>query len=115
MFKGYPHYIRKKLLLIFFKKNENTIKPPRKYWRRICYHIMIHPVFDIFINCAVLLNCVPIGLEIGLTPRTGSDLGTGLIITNTFFFLIYFFEFVIKIYGYSWIYICKDGFKTYFS
>lgn len=113
MFQGFVHHARKKLLQLFFKKHGTDFKPPRKYLRRIAYRIIMHPAFDHCINVAILLNVIPIAIELSsknLTPGQERWLKAA----NTFFFLIYLLEFWLKICGYSWIYICKHGFRTYF-
>jgi sodium/hydrogen exchanger 10/11 len=100
--------------------NRMNIRQPRKYHRRVCYHIVRRKHFEIIMYCVVLLNMVLIIINItyySIGHHTGKNetfLVLYLILTFVFY-VIYLGEFFLRIMAYSWIRLWRDGFGTYFK
>ncbi|RZC27680.1 cNMP binding, Na H Exchanger, and/or Ion trans domain containing protein, partial [Asbolus verrucosus] len=116
----FKRFVRKRVSELSRKKEE-VCRPPRKYWRRVCYHILKSKVFTIFIfliTCfvvVVLLIDLIIQLkkkDYEINEKKKIDF---FIIVEILSIIVYCFEFVVKIMAFSHTYICKDGFATYFK
>jgi sodium/hydrogen exchanger 10/11 len=99
------------------KNKTDRIKPPRKPWRLWCYRVVTHNVFSICMNVVVLFNMIQVVYHVGTaTKRKKFYMTYYLMVTcNLFFFTLYLIEFWLKVFAYSWIYICKHGIPTYFK
>lgn len=113
--QGFMHYARRKLLVQFFKNTNSPVKPPRRYWRKICYNIVTNTVFELLLHFCVVVHTILTCFELLNPPARNSDFSIVIIVTNVSSFLIFFMEFVLKILAFSWVYICKHGFKAYFT
>lgn len=95
-----------------FQTKGNDYRPPKKKWRAYCYHLIHHKAFYIFalllIMCNFTLNILYI-LQEEFLGQVVEEIFGGL------FILTYLIEFILKIFGYSWMYILRDGFGTYFK
>lgn len=78
---------------------------------------MTHNVFSICMNVVVLFNMIQVVYHVGTaTKRKKFYMTYYLMVTcNLFFFTLYLIEFWLKVFAYSWIYICKHGIPTYFK
>jgi hypothetical protein len=93
------------------KSKDGHFKLPRKTWRLWCYRIVNHFIFSTFIYCMVLLNMIEVVCHFGSVADSSFLIVNG----NSFFFLVYLAEFWLKVFSYSWIYVCKHGMQTYFA
>ncbi|CAG2053569.1 unnamed protein product [Timema podura] len=103
--KGSLVFVRSKLIDMMSSTGQTYYRVPRQRWRHGCYAIAMHRCFDAFIYFAIILNSIPIILEIQVNPPSGTSLNITLKVLNNIFFLIYFMEFVIK--------VVALGFTTY--
>nr|CAD7452751.1 unnamed protein product [Timema tahoe] len=103
--KGSLVFVRSKLIDMMSSTGQTYYRVPRQRWRHGCYAIAMHRCFDAFIYFAIILNSIPIILEIQVNPPSGTSLNITLKVLNNIFFLIYFVEFVIK--------VVALGFTTY--
>nr|CAD7194386.1 unnamed protein product [Timema douglasi] len=94
--KGYLVFVRSKLIDMMSSTGQTYYRVPRQRWRHGCYAIAMHRCFDAFIYFAIILNSIPIILEIQVNPPSGTSLNITLKVLNNIFFLIYLVEFVIK-------------------
>ncbi|KAH0813132.1 hypothetical protein GEV33_009658 [Tenebrio molitor] len=104
----------KERLLSIFKSQEDSLSHPRMYWRYICFCIITHIWFKIFIYSIIFLNLIFVVYHFLNNSHQTSVQFLIIVSLDALFFTIYFVEFWITIFAYSWIYVCKHGFGTYF-
>jgi hypothetical protein len=91
-------------------KTKATPKKKKKYFIKPVYRIILHPVFDGFIMCVIIVNTVVLSLD-GYPPNPGQvkileDLSFALT-------LIFIFEMVMKMLGLGVRKYLQDSFNTF--
>ncbi|RZC32726.1 sodium/hydrogen exchanger 10-like, partial [Asbolus verrucosus] len=110
----FRRFLRKRVQELSRKKEE-VIRPPRKYWRRLCYYIAKSITFDVFVYVVNFINAIFILLDLFFEPKKGTDIFIVVAAVHIICFKVYLFEFIVKIMSYSHIYIWRDGFRIYFK
>ncbi|KAB0799080.1 hypothetical protein PPYR_06960 [Photinus pyralis] len=113
--QSFFNYICNKLVVPCLQETELKTRPPRRRWRRVCYYLISNSKFDWMIYIFILCDSAAVLVEWLCAPTWGSNLQYILIVVNTVLFLIFFVEFILNIYAFSFIYVCANGFRTYFS
>ncbi|XP_044265130.1 sodium/hydrogen exchanger 10-like isoform X2 [Tribolium madens] len=96
------------------KNKGDQLKPPRLEWRLWCYRIVTHVAFTIFINMVVLIQTIFIIYYFATKVEKHHVMYIVIVNADIFFFIMYLTEFLFKIFAYSWILVCRHGFRTYF-
>ncbi|KAB0793968.1 hypothetical protein PPYR_13588 [Photinus pyralis] len=112
--QSFFNYVCNKFVVPWLRGNVLKVQPPRKRWRRACYWLINHQIFDFFLYFIIVCSAVTVMVELFYNPPWLSKPRYGLIACNTILFSIFLAEFILNIYAYSFIYVCKDGFRTYF-
>ncbi|XP_067000052.2 sperm-specific sodium:proton exchanger [Anabrus simplex] len=105
--RGCVMFLRRKIIDMM-SASDLFYRPPRERWRMKYYKTAVNKWFDIFIYVAIILNSVPIILEIYINPHSKTPLNILLKILNNIFFLIYFIEFLIKVFGLGFVQYLKS-------
>ncbi|XP_044264363.1 sodium/hydrogen exchanger 10-like [Tribolium madens] len=99
----------------------DIIKPPRKYFRRLCYRLCINNTFEHFMLVVITIHCIFIIVDIIYHPpghhedTINKQLDVAISILDLIFSFIYIFEMIVKVLAFSWIQIWNHGIKTYFK
>ncbi|RZC32845.1 Na H Exchanger, cNMP binding, and/or Ion trans domain containing protein [Asbolus verrucosus] len=97
------------------ENKKQTVRPPRKQFRRFCFYVVTNSKFEIGMYVVIVAHLIPICVDVYFHVMNHSEEFEVISVAlNTMFYLIYCLEFAMKILAYSWIFICKHGFGTYF-
>lgn len=94
----------------FLRVKYVNLRPPRMWWRRLCYRLVIvhQNTFLCIMQSLVFIHaCTIIFNKLFMTVEA-------LLSKTLFYTMLYFTEFMIKIFALSWILVFKHGIGNYF-
>lgn len=96
---------------LVLEPTRSVLRPYRVNWvRRLCYDIVMHPCYAVFIDTCIVLNII----TIALTHHNQSDAwDTVIVVLNTFFSINFFVEACLKICGFRWEGYWRDGWNKF--
>ncbi|XP_008199714.2 solute carrier family 9 member C1-like [Tribolium castaneum] len=103
------------------RSQADSIRPPRKYFRRLCYRICINNTFEHFMLVIITIHCVFITVSTIYHPpidhldTIDKKLDVAISVLDLIFSIIYIVEVILKIMAFSWIHFWEHGVKTYFK
>ncbi|XP_044757843.1 sodium/hydrogen exchanger 10-like [Coccinella septempunctata] len=115
--KLFLQQVRNYLTKYFHTKiSSHMPKPPRKPRRRFYYRIFHHPAYICTTYIVIILNVVSSCYELLLSNYDEQFIEMCAIkALNWAFFLYFLNDVVLKIYGMSYLYVWRDGMRTYFK
>ncbi|XP_063905704.1 sodium/hydrogen exchanger 10-like isoform X3 [Zophobas morio] len=108
--EGMFYRVLTNILHHFLRVKYVNLRPPRMWWRRLCYRLVIvhQNTFLCIMQSLVFIHaCTIIFNKLFMTVEA-------LLSKTLFYTMLYFTEFMIKIFALSWILVFKHGIGNYF-